>query len=614
MNDESISGHRDFNTKDPNAASIDKTGQIRNQPEKRADDSVYSSSSIQKSSAESIVLTLASGLPVLQPPSKTQTKNRYEASSNVAGGSAGSSGAQVPTEALTQAPQLVDNLKSVSGKSPSSEGNHDTAINEAKDILAILIQRTHETDQLSRQEAALQQLNRLILSALALKLLYFEFYGGMTGQEFADLIDGSTENIPQPIKGVIDQFKIVINENLPTEVSARQDIMNILRRAIDRNDSTATIRHAMSMLIHEVGGTVQSRQKSVLSKAPIPANQELDTEQMNNTIISSMWQTYKKNLMEFSERMQGNDITQWLQGMQANDAKSPTEYYALLLARSSTLGTEGTSQTNALTEAFTQTFDRWINEPNIKLMGARAVGDISQVYPSPSFLAGCVICGADILREAMRDTSSELGLQSPKSPIADVLFALGPLSNVSVDYQAAAALIAALLSNGAAYKATDDTLNKNKNKDRPPNDIDFAINYAKHIIAIVTYKPTAAELANKIVEDQHRLVRLMLLVMALNLLYRAAYGGMTGEEFASILKGETGDIAEKIKPLIDQLAGLIKANLPKNEKTRTESIIKLMDYVDTKDSIDSMLQSTRLLSHLLPTKDMEQKRWEAQSG
>ena len=119
---------------------------------------------------------------------------------------------------------------------------------------------------------------------------------------------------------------------------------------------------------------------------------------------------------------------------------------------------------------------------------------------------------------------------------------------------------------------------------------------------------------NKEIEELDRLVRLMLSVMALNMLYRSAYGGMTGEELGAILKGETSDIHEKIKLLVEQLAALIQSNLPAHAEVRAETILKLMDYVDSKDSIDSMLQSTRILANLLSTKDVDQKRWEVQSG
>lgn len=615
MDGDNISDRGDYNTKDRNMPiGQPQPGQIKGTPDTRQEGSPYSASSIQKSSAESLVLTLAAGLPVLQPPPKPQTKNRFEASSSIAGGSAGPGNAVVPTEAFTPPPQLIEQPDDIS-MSLNDNDSLDVLIEEARAILTILTNKIKGIDSLSQQEAALRQLNLLILSALAMKMLYFKFYGGMTGQEFADLVDKSTDSVAQPIKGLIDQFKVLLKENLPKEPSARQEIMTKLQGVIDRRDSIATIHRTISMILNRLqGDEMQAAPREVADDMVMQKPEmQMQNEKTQDSIINSMWQTYNRNLIEFSSRMRGDDITQWLQGVKLNDAKSPTEYYAIMLALSSTKDSQDTPHSNPLLASFAQSFDAWIIKPNTSLK-REGTPAIAQAYPSSSFLAGCVICGADMLHDITRDTGIEFSLKSHDSPIADIIFALGPLSNLSMDQQAAAALIAALLSNGAAYQATDDTLNKSKDKKSLPNDLDFAINYAKNIIAIVTYKPAREEHLNPTETDQRRIVRLMLSVMALKLLYRAAYGSITGEEFAGLLKGETQDIIDKIKPLIGKLIELIKANFPTNEKTRANIILKLMDYMDAHDSIDSVLQSTRILSHLLPNKEMEQRRWEAQSG
>lgn len=604
MGQDEISGYADFNARDPNAP-VNKTGQVKKQPEKVAESSYYSSSTIKKSDTEALVLSLASGFPVLQPPPKTQSKNPYESSSVSIGGTEGGGGVQIAAEGFTQAPLFTDQTQEASSFISKSVIDLQSAVKMAKDILAILIHDTSESDQLSKEEAAFRQLDRLILSTMAMNMVYRVAYGGMSGQEFADLVNGGAADMPEQIKDLINQFSIFIKANLPKDAHSRSEIMRILMTSVDQNEPIATTLEAMRFLTQKLGGHLSTPQ-SVESTSPADIGKHFQVQQAQNSIIDWMWSTYSKNLNEFSSRMQGEDIAQWLQEVSANGTQSATEYYAYLLALSSTQSSADMANSNALIEKFAMAFNYWINQPNQSLSNAKGGAGMSGAYPSSAFLAGCVICGADILRNVTGGMPKEAQLQSP---VADVLFAAGRNSDLLPDYQAAAALIAALLSNGAAYKATDDTLKKGSG-DEPPKDLDFAINYAKHIIAIVSHKPAESELRIKEIQEQNRLVRLMLSAMALNMLYRAAYGGMTGEEFGSILKGETQDIHAKIKPYIDQLAFLIKANLSKTEKARTETIVRLMDYVDTKDSINSMLKTTRILANLLPTEEMELKRWE----
>lgn len=612
MDNENIIGHGDFNAQGLNAP-VNKSERVKIQTEKMAQSSYYSNSTIQKSDTEALVLALAAGFPVLQPPPKTQTKNSYEASATSVGGSAGPAGAQVPAAAATHPPAHSAQTKKASSLSSNEVLNLETVIKFVRTLLAILVHETNQSGQLNQDEAAYNQLDRLILSAMAMHLLYQETYGGMTSEEFADLLTNDTVEMPEQIKSTMDKLKAIVNANLPQNPAARAEMMSTLKASIDQNIPFSTRVATMQVLAQKLSAQLSAQNVEVEELLSPLTNVQLQpqVQQTKNTLIDSMLTTYTRNLSEFASRMQGDDITQWLQKVSLAKANSPSEYYAIVLAFSATQNPSGTPKNNALIEKFNLAFNSWINQPNQHLGSAKVHSD--PFYPSSSFLAGCVICGADVLRNSTKDMSPEAGLQSPKSPVADVLFAVGPTSNLAVDYLAAAALIAALLSNGAVYKATDDTLNKNANKDTPPKDLDFAINYARNIIAIVTYKSAAKEILNKEIQEQNRLVRLMLSAMALNMLYRAAYGGMTGEEFGSVLKGETQDLPEKIKPLIDQLAFLIKANLSSNEKSRTETIIRLMDYVDTKDSIDSMLQSTQILKNLLPSKDMERNRWEIPS-
>ncbi|MBA3816682.1 MAG: hypothetical protein H0X29_09245 [Parachlamydiaceae bacterium] len=586
---------------DPNI-KINQADQIKNQPEQINAQLAYSTSSIQKSSAESIVLTFAAGLPILQPPPKTQVKNIYEAAQSV-GGTAQVGAAPIPMEGMTSTPIRPEASTATSSPNKSALDLNEV-IDFVKKLLALL---TSDTEQVGGDRSAYDQSLRLMLSAMALEILYLAVFGGMTGEEFKSLFTGKVA-LPANIKSLADQLISIIKSSLPTDAKSSSEAMAKLVESIDTHRSVSALIKSAHFL-SEVLVQSEFEKPKDSSNGVEDFMQSLDqVEQTKKTIISSIWGNYSKNLSEFSERMQGSDIQTWIKEVIENGTESPTEYYAFILAQSSMQNIDGK---NALIERFSQAFNQWIIEPNKQVHLSGKVTDID--YPSSSFIAGCMVCGVDIVRDAIKNTSNVFQHQLRDNPIADVLFAAAPSMMLSPDYQSAAALIVALLNNGAVYKATEDALKKGKEEGSPPRDLDFAIKYARQIIAIVTHKG-ASNSEHKEIQERDRLVRLMLTVMALNMLYRSAYGGMTGEEFGAILKGETNDIHERIKSLIEQLSFLIKANLPAAEKVREETVLKLMDYVDSKDSIDSMLQSTRILATLLSTKDVDQRRWEVQSS
>lgn len=588
---------------DPNAR-INKTDQIKNQPDQVAAQSTYSTSSIQKSRAEAIVLTYAAGLPVLQPPPKTQAKNIYETTAYSVGSSVqvGGGAAPIPMEGLAHIPNRTETPKAESVHKKSAL-DVDEVLDFVKNLLALI---TSEIDQIDQDQSAGNQSMRLMLSAMALEMLYLSVYGGMSGEEFKSLFTEKV-NLPANIKSVADPLISFIKSRLPKDAKTYSEAMAKLVESIDSHQSLPSLFKAARFLSQTIaqGGILESKTSA---HGVEDFMQSLDqVEQTKETIITSIWQNYSKNLSEFSERMQGSDIQAWVQEVVDKGTKSPTEYYAFILAKSSMENIDGK---NTLLERFSQAFNQWVIDPHKHARGDAGMLD----YPSSSFIAGCMVCGIDIVREAIKNTSSIFQHQLQNNPVADVLFATAPSLMLTPDYQSAAALIVALLNNGAVYKATEDALKKGKEKESPPRDLDFAIKYARQIIAIVAHKGPSTQSEHKEIQERDRLVRLMLTVMALNMLYRSAYGGMTGEEFGAVLKGETRDIHERIKSLVGQLTLLIKANLPVSVKVREETILRLMDYVDSKDSIDSMLESTRLLAHLLSTADVDQKRWEVQSG
>lgn len=586
--------------------SIPKADQAKQKPEQASAQSAYLSSSIQQSRTESIVLTYAAGLPVLQPPPKTEAKNIYEATAYSVGSTAQAGGAPLRMEGAGPAPGHTRIKEHHLNK--KSALDTDEMLDIVKHLISLI---TSETEQISQDRSTGDQSLRLMLSALALEMLYFSVYGRMSGEEFTNLITKQTSDLPENVKPLAEQLISFIQNNLPGNEKARREAIDRLVGSIEMNQSWPSLLKTARFLSKMLAYGELLEPKDPMHGAEVFMQSLDQVEQTKTTIITSIWQNYNKNLTEFAERMQGKDIHVWMQQVADSGAKSPTEYYAFILAQSSQQNLDGK---NALIERFSQAFNQWVLDPNkqARLQG----GDAGMLddFPSSSFIAGSMVSGIDIVREAIKSTSGIFQNQLKESPVADVLFATALNTGLSPDYQAAAALIVALLNNGAAYKATEDALKKGKEKGTPPRDLDFAIKYAKHIIAIVTHKTVSSNVENKEIKERDRLVRLMLSVMALNMLYRSAYGGMTGEEFGEILKGTTDDIHEKIKALVEQLAQLIKANLPKPEEVRAETVLRLMDYVDSKDSIDSMLQSTRILANLLSTKDVDQKRWEVQSG
>lgn len=571
-------------------------------PEQAASQSAYTSSSIQKSSAEAIVLTYASGFPVLQPPPKTQVKNIYEATTYSVGSTAQAGPIAAPMEGLSKLPAYLEGAKEISNKNKPNVSLEDV-IDFVRKLLAII---TAETEQIEQERAVGDQSLKLMLSTMALEMLYLSIYGSMSGEEFKSLLHEKVD-LPANAQPLASSLITFIKSRLPIEAKTYNEVMSKLIDSINTHPSlTSLFKRAEYLSQAIVNGT--SFDIATSSRGIDDFINSLgEVEQTKETIITTIWQNYDQNLKEFSQRMHNSDIQTWIQEVKGKEIKSSTEYYAFILAQSAVRQPDGKIP---LVEQFSSAFNHWVLNPHKQVSEANN----TQEYPSSSFIAGSMMAGVDIVRDAIKSTINIFQHQLHDSPLADVLFAVVPGITLTPDYQSAAALIVALLNNGAIYKATEDALKKGKEKNIPPKDLDFAIKYAKQVIAIVTHKITNESPQNKEIQERDRLVRLMLTVMAMNMLYRAAYGGMTGLEFGTILKGETADIHEKIKPLIEQLAHLIKNNLPATEQARQDTILRLMDYVDSKDSIDSMLQSTRILANLLSTRDIDQKHWEVQSS
>jgi hypothetical protein len=322
---------------------------------------------------------------------------------------------------------------------------------------------------------------------------------------------------------------------------------------------------------------------------------DVSVEARKNDIISKMWDSYIENLREIADRIKKEDIRRETVDVGKNGLQSGAEYFSSLMALSA----------NSLTGQFNNTYNQWLVNPIDSGSSTPIIGLTNGGYPDASFIAGCVACNPDAIRNAVGGAA--LGVQLSTSPIADALFAVGPTSGLPGDYQAAAALVAALLNGGAVYKATADTM-VNPTGAQPQYDLNFAASYAKNVMAIVTKNIGAGDPLDPHRASQSNMIRLMLSAMALNMVYRAAYGGMQGKEFGSLLAGNTADLPEQIKGLVEQLVGLVNYYLPTDPKSREETIAGLMEYVDSKDSVDSMLQTSHMFASFLNTGDVDAER------
>lgn len=326
------------------------------------------------------------------------------------------------------------------------------------------------------------------------------------------------------------------------------------------------------------------------------AHLQMAYEQTKHDIISSIWESFAKSVQELEQLSKEAYIKKWVLEVAKDGPKSSTEYFAYLLAlsasnRAEELSKSGDTGQSALSVQFKTSFDQWFNIP-----GNEAVVTTGAI--DPSFKIGTLASNLDVMDQAIALVGVFGVPQMSVSPLADALTAVGPNSGLPVDTQAAGALIAALLYTGARNKADVETLEDAASKVQPPQDMDFALNFAKNILAIVSHNLEGESTASKDQAGQHQMIRLMLSVMALNLVYRAGYGGMEGtKEFAALLeKGGTDNIDSAIKPTIDRLIEQIKNFLPSDEPARSQMISSLSEYIDSKDSTESMLSTSRMFA------------------
>lgn len=398
-----------------------------------------------------------------------------------------------------------------------------------------------------------------------------------------------------------------INTDSTAPVSNRQEKSSPLSASSIQESELEALAFFMVAGIPVLTMPDMNGNSSSVNSSKIAAASGLNVEAQTHQIISKMWESYIENIREVSERQKKEDIDKETKDANKAGPKSSAEYFTYLMSISANQRAEEISgaESTALTTQFTNTYNTWLVNP-MDSGTSLAINGISHgSYPSAAFMAGCVACNPDAIRNAIGADGAILGIQLSSSPVADALLAVGPTSGLPGDYQAAAAMIAALLNGGAVNKATVDTM-ANPGASKPEYNLNFAINYAQQIMAIVT-KNIGAEDPTNPRAAQNNMVRLMLAAMALNMVYRAGFGGMSGMDMGSLIAGDTRGLGQ-IKGLVEQLVALVNRYLPQDPKIREETINRLMEYVDNKESVDSMLETSGLFTSFLNASEVDSRR------
>lgn len=336
-------------------------------------------------------------------------------------------------------------------------------------------------------------------------------------------------------------------------------------------------------------------------------------EQTKNDIISTMWDTYLAALHKKDDEKKAEYIKHWTEDINKGGPKSAAEYYAYLMSLPQTQKIDEISdpQNGALAAQFTAV-NNWLIKPSetgnaIEPASNVTAGQASAGYPDSRFIVGALIVSQDVVREAIGATTQSISL----NPVADALFALGPSSGLPMDSQSAVALVAALLNGGAVYKANSDTVEQAAKNNQLPQDVNFAINYAKNILAIVTHNVQEDQGTAPDEFSQNRLVRLLLSTMALSVLYRSVFHGLTNEERNDVIGGNTSSLPQEVRELFEQLTAEINSVLPQDPASREAMLGMVYSFVDQNRSVDSLFGTTRILKQLLTSGDIDQQRLEA---
>jgi hypothetical protein len=328
----------------------------------------------------------------------------------------------------------------------------------------------------------------------------------------------------------------------------------------------------------------------------------LQIEEETHNIISNMWDNYIADLRELAERDREEDLRRETVDADKAGPQSAVQYFAYLMAITPTERADETGQGDTtLSIQFSDAVNQW------QLVNSTGAGGASADNNSVGAVSGTATTDALMLAMMLNFPSSQ---EVTTNPVFDALSAVGPSTGLPADYQTAAALVAALLYNGAASRAMTGNVDPTASSG-PFHDLNFAKDFAQNVInTIVTHNleqtdPSTPE------GGRNNMVKLMLAAIALNMLFRAGYGGMEGGDLEAILAGNTADIPDEIRGLIEQLASYINSYLPTDQASRQEWINRLTSYVNNKESVDSMVETGDLLSESLDTGSIDTNRLSA---
>jgi hypothetical protein len=338
-------------------------------------------------------------------------------------------------------------------------------------------------------------------------------------------------------------------------------------------------------------------------------------EQMTHDIIVDMWDKYAETLKEIAKRREEDYREKWGKDLAKEGPKSATEYNAYLLALSPTQRRDeiGPTGDDGLDVQFGATYNRWLANPaeNTSASGAPSAGQ----YPNATFITGAIASSPDLVSQTM-GVAGAAGLQLSVSPIADALTALGPVSALPADSQLAVALVAALLYNGSASKANNDALEDASKKGLPLTFAEFGINYAKNILAIITHNVEGDKTASR-EGNQNRLIKLLLATTALTALHRGVFDGVQPQDIEDLINTnniDKADIPEETKQLFRDLAAKVNDLLNESPETREALIAQMAQYAGRKETVESMMSSTKLLMATLDPPSINSNRIAAKQG
>lgn len=326
-------------------------------------------------------------------------------------------------------------------------------------------------------------------------------------------------------------------------------------------------------------------------------------EDATHDIIIKMWDNYIADLRELADRNKAEDVRRETIDADKPGPQSSVAYYAYLMAITPTQRADETGQGDTtLSVQFSNAVNQWAANP-INASGVSA--DNSSVGAA----TGPVSADAIMLALMVHLPSSA---ELTTNPVFDALSAVGPATGLPADYQAAAALMAALLYNGAAPRAMIGNVDPAA-KGQPFPDLNFAKDFAQSVINIIVTHNLEETDPSTPEGGRNNMIKLMLAAIALNMLFRAGYGGMSGIDLEAVLAGNTADVPDlEVRALLNKLASYVNSYLPTGA-SRQEWINRLKSYVDNKESVDSMVETGNLLSESLDTGSIDTNRLSADS-